>query len=239
MADRRTFLQGLAATVAIPATVSARAADATEPDAELIALGQEWATSREQLDAAWEAHEDACDRWDGGPPPAAELFVRKFDSPLSYSAVRYNADKVRWYGRPEIVERLRNLHLEAVPEIHRTDGTLQPAVPDLKARARRDEIMAAYERWQADRAVVAEACGLTAATARTDAEIEVNSAVRRRIIKTRATTLAGMLVKARVAAHCHGGIEEMEQNAFNGSPTDEALMCSLVLDLIKMEQTNV
>ena len=141
MADRRTFLQGLAATVAIPATVSARAADATEPDAELIALGQEWATSRERLDAAWEAHEDACDRWDGGPPPAAELFVRKFDSPLSYSAVRYNADKVRWYGRPEIVERLRCLDLEAVPEIHRTDGILQPAVPDLKARARRDEIV--------------------------------------------------------------------------------------------------
>ena len=74
MADRRMFLQGLvAATVAIPATVSAWAVYATEPDAELIAPGQEWATSRDRLDLAWEEHDAAADRYGDGPLPPPKL----------------------------------------------------------------------------------------------------------------------------------------------------------------------
>ena len=77
MSDRRTFLQGLVASVTIPAAVSAQASDAVEPDADLIALGHQWACSRELLDAAWEEHDAAADRYGDGPVPPPELFVRQ------------------------------------------------------------------------------------------------------------------------------------------------------------------
>ena len=239
MADRRTFLQGLAASVAIPATVPARASDAVEPDAELIALGQEWSASRERLDAAWEEHDAATDRYGDGPVPPPELFVRQSDGAMPYYACKHQPSGLAWYGTPSVMEQIRGLPLDRMPAGILLDGSIRPAVPDLPARTRRAEIVAAYERWQADVTAATDACGLTAAIASTNAEIEINSALRRRIIDTPAVSLQGLLVKARVAVQCHGGLEEMREDAFKRSPTDEALMCSLVLDLLKSESLNI
>ena len=190
MADRRTFMQGLAATVAIPDAVPAQAAD-SEPDAELIALGHEWAISRERLDLAWEEHDAAADRYGDGPPPPPDLFVRQSDGAMPYYASKHQPSGLAWYGTPSVMERIRNLALDRMPAGILLDGSVRPAVPDLPAQARRAEIEAAYEDWQAACATAVAACGLTAAIDRTNAEIEINSALRRQIIDIPAVTLIG------------------------------------------------
>ena len=112
------------------------------------------------------------------------------------------------------------------PEFHLNDGTVLPAKPNLPARARRDEIVGACDRWSVERKAAHDACGLTATIAEQDAANEANRELRHRIMATPALTMAGVMLKARIAGWCFGGVVGMddyiESYLNEGNLSDEA-----------------
>jgi hypothetical protein len=218
---------------------AARIADAPSPDAELLDLGREWSTSAAREDRAREALWAAEERYADPEVPEA-LFHRPGDFRFffGFQGCGYHFTDRRWYGAPSSIAYLRAAPLCRMPEFHLDDGTVVPAKPNLAARARRDEIVGAYDRWSAERKATQDACGLTAANEEEDAANEDNRELRHRIMATPALTLAGVMLKARIAGWCFGGSVEMndyvESYLKEGNLSGEAVAFSAVRDLVAM-----
>ena len=248
MSDRRSFLRGLASlpligggVTLIGTTSQAFAAkvegvetpsmgsltQASDPDAELIALGREWQAAADHCDRACDALDAAGERLRDINPPEA-LFRRPSDS-IAFTSVAHRFRETRWLWFPrDSVEDLR------------TYAFVNPwGDPLVRDQARRDEIVAAYDAWRAEIAADQQATGYTAAFEVYEAAIDVSHQLRQRIIAMRATTLAGVMVKARVIEHGYGSLAEMRvelKNSLGEGQSDvDTMAVSAMVDLLSMQ----
>ena len=229
--SRRRAIFGAAALAAAPVAASPAMAGLpksgeTQGDADLIALGREWQASAVRDRQAEAAEHEAEDRTPDLPPPEP-LFLRATDDPIfGVLATWYQDSERKWFWH-DSVETLRSRVFPAT-----RNG------PDLRNEARRDEIVAAHDVWCAEVAAAEAASGLTAAQAMAEAEVLVNRELRRRIMMTRAITLPGVLLKARVAGWCFLGSSEMydriKDEGEGGDALGEDVAFSAVADLVAM-----
>ena len=210
----------------ICADTDARAEQDRQADGELLALGRVWEVSADQHDRAVE-HQMSAEEDLKLPDVPEVLFADpQRDAPTlgAYSRVHGRTGR-RWYGDTGTVERLR-----------------RPWHHDF-CRARRDEILVAYDEWVAARKAEEDACGLPSAREQVARLCEENLEMRRRILAIPARTTAGLLLKLRVARWCMGDISAMEADLEtfleDGKADDDAFALAVVLDASRLLQNNV
>jgi hypothetical protein len=229
--SRRALLRGLAiAPVAVAAgagagTFIAKAAEAS-PDAELLTFVHEYSELAPRSDAAFGLWEIALDRYkDLQPAPPEALFLRRHD-PIALCAIchsqRSKHDGKDFLGDPGLVDYLR-----AHPSVWETE------------RRRQEEVVAAYDEWQAALAHLAETTGYTAANEESERRSNEAMELRARIAETPATTMEGLLAKASVALGCFDGdVQELTECVKqNGSMAGEDLCAWVGLDIVRMLQS--
>ena len=211
---RRVLVQAGAA--ALGATVARMPASAhtLSPDAELFRLlGQE-----REARAAWLAAADvldaAADREMRSRPPRPEALRSGFmDHCHGLGAaprgkVRLPNGNYRAFWRDEDVEELKLAPLPTRWAIDKADAPPRRE-PDPDGEARRREVIAAYDAWRADRRLVEDAVGLTAATLADDEVGRVLTAAENAIEACRARTIQGLTAKAAwVAARLESDVTE-------------------------------
>lgn len=239
--SRRRFL--LTAPLAAVATGKI----AVECDVELRRLGLEFQHATELLDQAERQLEDLETLTAGTEPkePAA-LRLRRTDN-LKVDLDRGEGHE-RWYGA-RAIKALRSAP-RTKREFTGTDadwnslpggenGPLKPHelaawdrfyadVPDPVAQARADEIVAAWNRWQSDRARWRFSTGLAAAEDRVDDLDRQVVDLSERIRSAPVGGIAGLIVKAKVAAWCRGGHEIVDQATGRG----DKVAFTIVSDLL-------
>ena len=224
--SRRRAILGVAALASVPAAALTAAAAPVDPDAALIALGREWQASAVRQRQAEAKQYEAEDRTPDVPPPEP-LFLRATDDSIFGALSTWYQDSERRWFWPDSVEALRS----AVFPRDRNGISL-------RNEARRDEIVAAGDTWRAEVAAASATSGFTAAEAMTEAEVLVNRELRRRIMMTRAVTLPGVLLKARVAGWCFQGSagmhDDIEDEGEGSSALGEDVAFSAVADLVAM-----
>jgi hypothetical protein len=149
-----------------------------------------------------------------------------------------------WYGPniehlrnvPQTLQDFRNC-IEVDDE--RGKSVLIGRKLDPKAQARANEIVAAWDAWQAELLQARITSGEKDATDRYIALSDEEDALLLQIIAMPATTLAGALAKARCAmlecAYRDGFEKQIEaQMADEGGPTSEALCTAIARDLLRM-----
>ncbi|WP_404286472.1 hypothetical protein ACD578_15920 [Microvirga sp. RSM25] len=242
--SRRSILSGsLAALVASPALASG--ARLTSDDNALLALGREWwaAWGRvAELDGRVEEAESHF--WSIHPQMPQELTVQPhdfaLDMPRGENHWRQSADASQQIYNQAAIARLRakactRQDWSRVVGDSET-GVLPGQKPFPEAQARADEIVSAWDAYQASIADARERSGLTAAE---QALTENNGSLHNleeRIATTRATTREGKLLKARMAAaasFADGGLQgELEQCLEDRYSAGLPLGLSLILDIL-------
>lgn len=212
-------------TAALPAsqmTLSAAEALATaHPDAELISLAAEFETNEMECEPLCIAVGDAEEKYPGPEAPEA-MFVRHGDPRSLKSCKRGDG---RWWYRGAIDD------LRAAPRMRnaRTEDGETIIVPDAKAQARAEEILAAFDRWkeacERDRVATGRA-DLEAALDRLSARFHI---IMERAGRTEAKTLEGVTAKAKVAALRLSYLEEEAE-----IPKDRTLLASIIRDLVRL-----
>jgi len=242
LVSRRHFLRAGTAAVAISATAAPVAVAASHPDAELLALGRQWEESAAALDAnrtAFDAAEERIEQIEILEPE--ELFQQPQDFSLGLIDAHTRHDGRRWY----VYDRIDDLRTKPRMKQDWSQVTKGPKgeqfcawVPDPKAQARADEIVAAYDRWQAALAKAEEDSGLAAAEAEHRRLETINSDLRERIALMPARTIEGLAVKARIYAWFLDGMDqiesEFERQVETNGPTDETIMLAMVRDLLRL-----
>jgi hypothetical protein len=205
MAERSTHDAGLGERQWIPAMCAindaTRGMSGLEPwspppmhavDAELIALCEQYLTAEQE----WSRLNDISDEMDGRQDiPAPELAAVDGDADLQIPEPTSGI-----YGQAEI-EKMRAKKWFSVTKTMEADGeSFTMAVryfePTSAARARADEIIAAYCNW--DRRSKRRPNGFRAAKRATDEAARHYYDLEDRILGTRAATLSGMIAKARL-----------------------------------------
>lgn len=214
-----------------------------ETDADLIALQAEFLAAEAALNAAADAHADAWDRYEEPPIPVA---LKQWSNDWIYSSIPRprlitladGTALVRPYGKAE-VEILR-----AQPCLGHffggTEGEPQPdgvtrVRPDPRAQARADAIVAAWDQWQElIRAARAE-LDLDALDAAFEAARVERDAVLQRVREATAQGLAGLAIKARIAANM-AAVEDPKAHALKHHDTDDdrGLFYDLAGDVLAM-----
>lgn len=224
---RREILAGLATTALVAAPISALAmdaeierdlADVPSPsaeahDAELIALGDRWRLEDDAYDAACD-RETELHKATVLPDRPEAMFLREGDRRLELDTVAsgYRVEGRRpwfWVGEPDCkmatARRLRGpqtTHRDFPPEpgseLYGEDVVISRRVPWPERQARADEIVAAYDAHEAERAAAREASGLTAAATESDRLGKVVEATIAEVHATPARTMAGLAVKATI-----------------------------------------
>lgn len=209
--SRREAVLGAAVVAAAP--IPARAAGTVEahPDAALIALGQRWAEAyriERAAAAIWNAYGDVQEIV---PPPEA-VYVRDGDDALGIARLAGKDRNGRlWYyvGLPGSTAhagvlrepRRRNRVRPPVPEDNLPADAwgVISGEPWPEAQARADEIVGAWDGWRAAMARHNVVSGHDAAEADWTAKDDVLSGLEDEISVTKAHTLAGLTIKARLA----------------------------------------
>lgn len=210
---------------AIPAPASnlavAQAIIASSPDAELIALAVEFEALELGFEQIYEAVAEAEDAHPGPDAPEA-LFVRPQDPRSLPSCQRH--DGLRWYRGS--IDQLRS---SPMMKRARTDDGEIVMVPDPVAQKRADEIVAAFDHWQA----VCERDKL--ATGRAEVEARHNRAVARFheliaiLAESKPATIAGAQAKARATLTRKQLILDGEE-----IDNDRKLIVSIAEDLVRL-----
>lgn len=244
MADlaRRAMLAaaGLLALMPFAAQAAPAKTPAPDPDAELRDLFARWEIAAERSRRAELALDEAGTRYVEPFVPDA-LFAKPRDrSFFGHVSTSYRLTQRRWYG-PRSIDWLRQYRAEVGPYHFITpDGRTitAPAVVDQLARERRDEILAAYDRWRAEEDAARKSAGLDLAEVEDTQATEANCQLRMAIILAPAHTLQGMLLKARVLGWCHGTHAEMTARKAEfvdeGHCSDETVAWSIGCDLVAM-----
>lgn len=251
--DRRGFLRGLVAAPALGFAVPAAAAADSEPELRAAielyhATEAAWIVAQDAVDLASERH-DAL----GGTPAYPEaLYQTKHD-------LKLGLHHTECAGEPDYRRRFPGAmvqYLRRTPCIrivgHRrpatlADGFTQEEVesgvnfiawsikePWPEAQARADEIIAAWDAWNAERIRRNEFSGLAAAET---AEAEAYHAYKQAgqaVATTRATTMAGAMLKLAVVMSLYESGSEIEDEVddpSNGVTFDYRLALSIVRDL--------
>jgi hypothetical protein len=197
--SRRALLRGLAISpVAIAAgagagTLIAKAAEAS-PDAELIAICEQWKAARKASDDAWDASSECEDAAMLATPTPEALFVRDGDGSLSRWHAHTMGDGRQWYP----ADQLRSLRLLAAPEMpnHRNP--------------RLHEIVAAHETWAIAKEEARETYGAVEAEARCNAIDSECQQLACQLAVIPARSLLGVIAKAEIAVALNCGMEELE-----------------------------
>ncbi|WP_237482680.1 hypothetical protein [Lichenibacterium dinghuense] len=172
---------GVAPALAAPAAVPAVSPETKALQAELARLSREYRVACREADEVSERVEY--------PDPPEALYVRPGDRSLFMRQPEPSwSDKANgrdWWADPRTVEHLRN------DAFRRLDGLGCPA-----ACARRDEILAAIERWEAEDTAAEDAVGYTAAQDRFDAASAAYRAFRIRLVEMRTDDPDALTVKA-------------------------------------------
>ena len=198
---RRGLVQAGAAALGVTVAGIPASAQVTNPDAELFRLlGQEqearaaWRTASDILDAATDRE------MRGRPSRPIALQSGFMDHCHNLGAIAGGKIQLpngnhRAFWRDEDVEELR---LAPLPTRWATDGDDVPPrrEPDPEGEARHREIITAYDAWRAERKVVEDAVGLTAATIADDEAGRALTAAEDAVEACRARTLLGLAAKA-------------------------------------------
>lgn len=212
-------------TAALPASQAVLAATqalaSTHPDAELISLAAEFETNEMEFEPLCNAVGDAEEKHPGPEAPEA-MFVRHGDPRSLKSCQRGDG---RWWYRGAIDD------LRAAPRMRtaRTEDGETIIVPDAKAQARAEEILAAFDRWQEACERDRVATGRAAIEAKLDRHFSRFHAIMEQLGQAEAKTSAGVAAKARVAALRLSLLEEETE-----IPKDRTLLASIVRDLVRL-----
>lgn len=199
---RRSLVRSAAAAAAVLAP-AAPAAAAPHHDAELLELGRRFDEAYAEMRQLDGIHDDLCEEWGRRCPPVPEV-------------LRIRPEDRRSIG---MWRRLEGTHFEWA-DVHAIKRQV------LNPGARLREIVAAYEGWEAERQRLAVELGITAAESAVEAAWRVAEPLANAIAAARATTPAGMAVKARAAALLYGGCDP-DEHEFSA----ERLAWSIVRDL--------
>ncbi len=221
-----------ATTPAIAATTPA-IAQATSPEAaalqaELCRLSSAYRQACREVD-------EASDRTADVAAPE-ELFAQPDDMQLLWG--RFPVDSWaspgrRWYADADLIERLR------------ADPFRTLAGTPTKGAARRDEIVTAWDRWQAARNAADDASGYTAAQERFEVAQAAYEAFRLRLVEMRTDDPEVLTVKALALADlCRGDPSALDaciERAIKRDvgPYRDALALSLARDFLGLMGTGV
>ncbi|WP_375458321.1 hypothetical protein [uncultured Enterovirga sp.] len=223
--SRRGLLAGIAAASVstVPTIVSA----ATNADAALIANCEETIRLHGQVNALCQRARLLREQNPTPPPPEA-LFRRNSDGSLFWGFVGLmrEEDGRYWYGDWSSIRRLQTERFTNNMVTFKGDEAIQYEVRDDAAHDRSDEIVAAFDQWEADIEAAAVACGAAALEAEadrlSDAQREKSAAIR----SAAATTIAGLTAKARYVLATTGPVDTWHAD---GVPTAmEGLMRDLL-----------
>ncbi len=198
---RRGLVQaGAAAIGATVAGIPASARAAPDPDAGLFVLITQYREVAVERSAHAPVHEAAEERFKAAAPTRPEALTETFSdflNGITGSGREQRSDgRVRGFFIPGDVERLRAAG--SVMELTWDDeGQPLPPMSNPCGEKRRQEILAVYDAWEAEKQAVSDQVGLTAAAAEDDRLYEVVWSLRHEIRATQPATLVGLCAKAR------------------------------------------
>lgn len=214
-----------------------------EADAVLITLEAEFLAAEAAVVAAADAHSDAWDRYEQPPTPVA---LKVWSNDWVFSSIPRPRTQPLGGGRALVLP-----YGEAEVEILRSqpclghfvggvEGDLQPdgvsrVRPDPRAQARADAIVTAWDQWQQQIQEARAALNLDALDAAFDAARAARDAVLQRIREATARGMAGLAVKARIAANM-SAVEDPKAHGLkhHGADDNEGLLYDLAGDVLGM-----
>jgi hypothetical protein len=213
---------------AVPASAAhlaaAEALAVHHPDAELIGLAAEYETARQAREAhlavllaVEEAYSD--------PETPRELFARSGD-PFSFRPCQRHDGRC-WYRNQ--IEEFRAVPRTYCGVVYNGEVVRRP---DPIAQRRADEIVAAFDRWDAACKQARIDSGLEALDEEDDRLYERMWALHDRIVEAVPTTFAGIAAKARASTLRHKLFETGEENE-----SDTALTLSIIRDVVRIGTT--
>lgn len=238
---RRVLVAGsLASVAAIP--FGAQAAPAA--DADLIALGREFLAVGSRINELEPQAAEIWDKFDSLAPSMSDaLRVRSTDW---LGVETYQKGKHRWYG-PTAIESLRstprtkrkfngtqedwnNIPQGPLTEEQQAElAAFYVDVPDPKRQARADEVVAAWDAWQAERHRIARELGLQDVTKAVDDLYAHLNGLGDALLARTPSTLAGFIVQAQAAAWWRGGVE-IDPDA----PAPDRAAFAIIRNLLRM-----
>ena len=223
---RRSLFPSIAAAMTVgAASGTAGAAASPHPDAELLALFDEWQKQAKSCDAATQLEIEAEDRCVWPEPPEA-IFARPGDRGLLLMDPPIRRGRGWWFPETQYLrEAFSNCDLG------------QRIFQDRRNRA--NEIVAACDKWEEARARAAHESGFADVEAEAARLYGANNVLRERILEARASTLDGLLAKARVVRWCYTGthehfLEQIADDIEERGAGDHGISLSIVRDLICM-----
>ncbi|MGA0594948.1 hypothetical protein [Enterovirga sp. CN4-39] len=217
-ASRRSLLARLATLPVTAAEVIPAAATPAEADGLLLAAIDRFRNAVAAHNVALAADDDAMERYDAPEFPET-LYVRNTDCGLVVPVGYSGRGDERRYFKEVTIEYLRKVPCERVVTHARPatmeDGFTEKEVtsgidivvrhtrePWPEAQARADEIVAAWDAWQAEVERRCDASGRTAAKAALDATQPAYVAARDALLETDARTIEGVIAKAAAIMEC-------------------------------------
>lgn len=228
---RRSLAGLLAATAVAPAVVfadalpqPAYAADVASP--EVAELARLYNAALRRSEAALVASEAAWARYVRPAEPEA-LFAQSNDPLRSYIFAKPHGGRF-WYGDAERIDQLRNWPMDQ----HTYHAS---------KRARRDEIVAAYDQWRADIKHAEDTAGVTAADAEYKAAWDDEEMpIRQRILELRSAEPAALRLKVRAYLDIAGDLDwrgALDRKVAaavkdENGPWEDAMALSIIRDVV-------
>lgn len=248
--DRRWLLSrgaaaGAAASAVAIAGLPARAGASTgsDPEAALLQAIREVHSADGALEAADIEQGAAYARCNAlGPVPLPEeVFQREGDRDLNLPEPHLSHEGKRLYSPLQADQfrqrpRKRDVYYPCPPEMGVPDwNRIVRAEPWPEAQARANEIVAGWDRCQAERASRKKISGVTAAEAACAAARARLQASYLALASMHVQTLRGCILKAAMVAQLYGGPEDFNEEILAGDHThDVQIALSLARDLSRL-----
>ena len=200
-------------------------AGAASGDLSLAALGRLYDGQAEIEEQAWDRAEALAEGYNAPEPPKA-LFYRGPDDLFGMPNPTIHHSGRRWFGGEAVIAQLRT-----EPRLMSVfDGRAQPRrVPDPRRQARANEIVETYDGWLYAMTVAEREAGITQASAEADRLCKDLWQVREQISLQRARSIEELIVKARVADRCLGGLDPADIDG-----TGDGIAHSIIFDLLAL-----
>ncbi len=151
---------------------------------------------------------------------------------------RSDIELLRTHGRKRAFYEVLTTEERARLGLPRDALEIQRLEPWPEAQARANEIISAWDQYHADVERAHEESGVEAAEQAENKAMDEMDDIRDRIARTRAHTLKGLLIKARMAesqpVSVLGPAKDLESRITHWGTTPEVIGLSLVLDILHM-----
>lgn len=237
---------------ALPAAFFASAsafanANVAPGDGKLLELERHWRVAVAMADAADRKRDDVAARYDAiMPREPREIVWREEDVELFGGDFKLRPD-LDHGGSParRFFDGYRTIEtLDAVlTELRGLDYPMAASAKVGRGIARIEQILSAHSAWRVKVDECWHSSGMHAAERDFDAANDRVAELRRRIAATPATSLTGIMVKARVGSDCFGDAADEVASALrilldeDESGTGEALAYSILADLVRLSGT--